>query len=208
MWSAHVKCCAGFEQAQLPRLGKQLPDAALVLDSSTTADQNIMHVLTLLQSPMPSEEKPFHVNDGTVNQPGTGAAWKRSSSAAVPQPQAPSVHIPDDHASDTSQQLLPGNALSSWEVPNGQQEAHMSDDTDPSGLVGGDSVEPASNDIAGILGGANRNRETGPVPSHSAGQAVPETPAPSSLPASELLSIPSLCQIDVLKLTLGNGEIW
>ena len=42
---------AGFQETRLPRQGKQPPELALTLDNSETATSNILHTLTLLQSP-------------------------------------------------------------------------------------------------------------------------------------------------------------
>ncbi|DBA95296.1 TPA: hypothetical protein ACH3X3_013188 [Trebouxia sp. C0006] len=42
---------AGFRETRLPRQGKQPPELALTLDNSETATSNVLHTLTLLQSP-------------------------------------------------------------------------------------------------------------------------------------------------------------
>lgn len=42
----------GFRESQLPRQGKQPPEAALTLESSEATAQAITHALTLLQSPL------------------------------------------------------------------------------------------------------------------------------------------------------------
>jgi hypothetical protein len=42
---------AGFQETRLPRQGKQPPELALTLDNSETATSNLLHTLTLLQSP-------------------------------------------------------------------------------------------------------------------------------------------------------------
>jgi len=42
---------AGFQETRLPRQGKQPPELALTLNNSETATSNILHTLTLLQTP-------------------------------------------------------------------------------------------------------------------------------------------------------------
>ncbi len=42
---------AGFQETRLPRQGKQPPELALTLNNSETATSNVLHTLTLLQSP-------------------------------------------------------------------------------------------------------------------------------------------------------------
>ena len=46
---------AGFRDSQLPRQGKQPPEAALTLDTTDSTAQAVMHALTLLQSPLPAD---------------------------------------------------------------------------------------------------------------------------------------------------------
>ena len=44
---------AGFQETRLPRQGKQPPEQALTLNNSDTATSNVLHTLTVLQSPHP-----------------------------------------------------------------------------------------------------------------------------------------------------------
>lgn len=49
----HVLKAAGFQETRLPRQGKQPPEQALTLNNSDTATSNVLHTLTVLQSPHP-----------------------------------------------------------------------------------------------------------------------------------------------------------
>ncbi len=154
----------GFKETNLPRQGKQPPELVLTLDSSSAATNQVLHALTLLQSPL-SRDHAQSVLPSTDPQP---ASTQQTAHASL---QSRSQQSAED---TTSRQG----------VPSVTDDVQVTDDTAaPVGPTEADTAAaPAAAGQAAVVGAADMHGGLG-VDSAS----VPDTPTAQDAGASSSL---------------------